>query len=491
VSRQTIVAYDLPERVAAYDADMELMHPNRSKMVHIMSASLLNVSPGVRLLIAMSLAIGWSADNRSLKAACVQDKALKSDDEFDARFTGKTLRFDYFHTGTATEEHISVDELRLEEDWPGSRRHLADESGLGNYFFEVHDPADDRIVYSRGFDSIFGEWQTTAEASQVWRTFHESQRFPEPKSEMRLTLKRRDSKGEWQPLYSGNFLPKGADVNRAPVRPSGELWSVFENGEPSKKLDLLVLGDGYTAADKKKFHDDVSRLTGVLFDVEPFRTRKSDFNVWAIDVAANESGISDPRRGLWRDSPLGFRSNAFAIDRYALSMDNKAIRNVAGAAPYDFLAIITNIRKHAGGGIYQLWANAPADSPTAPYVFVHELGHSIAGLEDEYYNAEVAYQITDPVVEPWRPNVTALLNPDQLKWKDLVEAGTPIPTPWTESEADRLKYVGKTGAFEGAGYRAKGLYRSELDCIMFSQKRSAFCRVCARAVEQVIRAYSE
>jgi hypothetical protein len=279
-------------------------------------------------------------------------------------------------------------------------------------------------------------------------------------------------------------------VNRAALRHSGEVWSVFQNGDPSKKLDLLVLGDGYSAADLKKFHNDVTRLTGALFDVDPFRSRKADFNVWAIDIAAPEPGISDPRRALWRDSPLGFRSNAFGIDRYALSFENKAIRNAAVAAPYDFLAIITNIRKHAGGGIYQLWANAPADSPTSSYVFIHELGHSIAGLEDEYYNSEVAYQLSEPVVEPWRPNVTALLDPRQLKWKEFVDEGTPIPTPWTQAE-DRAKYAGKTGAFEGAGYRAKGLYRSELDCIMFSQSRRSFCRVCARAAENVIQLYSE
>src|SRR6185503_4218661 len=107
--------------------------------------------------------------------------------------------------GTATEEHISVDELRLEGDWPGSRRHVLDVSGVGNYLFEVLDATGDRSLYSRGFDSIFGEWQTTAEASQVWGTFHESQRFPEPKAEVKLTLKRRNPKGDWELLYSGNF----------------------------------------------------------------------------------------------------------------------------------------------------------------------------------------------------------------------------------------------------------------------------------------------
>jgi hypothetical protein len=446
-------------------------------------------------------------------------------DDFATSFTGKTLRFDYFHSGIATEEHISLDEFRLEGDWPGSRVRLVDDSGLGNYSVEVVDPANDRVLYSRGFDSIFGEWQTTAEAAQAWRTFHESQRIPEPARDMRVLLKRRGADGKWSEIYSGTLRLKGPDVNRAPLRAAGTVWSVFQNGEPSAKVDLLILGDGYSAEETKKFHDDATRLSGVLFDTEPFRSRRGDFNVWALDLPAPASGISDPRRNIWRNSPLGFRSNAFGIDRYALSMDNRSIREAAALAPYDALIAITNTRKHAGGGIYNLWANAPADSPTAPYVFVHELGHSFAGLEDEYYSAEVAYIVPDHPTEPWRPNVTALLDPKQLKWRDLVDPATPIPTPWNQVEYDRVsstfqgqvrklegqgaeseeiqkeysklrrnageilaseKFVGKTGAFQGAGYQAKGLYRPEVDCIMFSHNRGAFCRVCSRAIERAI-----
>jgi hypothetical protein len=452
-------------------------------------------------------------------------------DSFDARFTGKTLRFDYFHSGTANEEHISLDELRAEADWPGSRTRLVDELGLGYYFFEVIDSENGHVIYSRGFDSIFGEWQTTAEAATAWRTFHESQRFPEPRGEVRLVLKRRAAGGEFREIYAASFRPTGSGVNRSPTQERGQAWTVFENGAPAEKLDLLILGDGYTAGDQEKFHGDVERLVGILFETEPFRTRRGDFNVRALAAPASESGISDPRRGLWRDSPLGFRSNAFGIDRYALSYENEAIREVAAAAPYDALAVITNTKKHCGGGIYNLWANAPADSVTARYVFVHELGHSLAGLEDEYYNAEVAYLKPDgPPVEPWRPNVTALHDPAKLKWRDLVDADTPIPTPWNQAEYDRLgkthlgrvrelesrgaaaaeinelysnlkksagpllaneKYAGRSGAFEGAGYQAKGLYRSEVDCIMFSQNRPEFCRVCAGAIERVIQTYSE
>lgn len=460
-----------------------------------------------------------------------RDATRSESDGFEARFTGKTLRFDYFHSGTAKEEHISLDELRAEGEWPGSRTRMVDELGLGNYSFEAVDPKDDRVVYSRGFDSIFGEWQTTAEATTARRTFHESQRFPEPRGEVRLVLKRRGIDGDFREIYAADFRPSGPGVNRSPVQSRGQPWVVFESGEPANKVDLLVLGDGFTADERDKFHDDVQRLTGILFDTEPFRSHKGDFNVRALDIAAPTSGISDPRRGLWRDSPLGFRSNAFGIDRYALSYANRAIREAAAAAPYDALAVITNTRKHTGGGIHNLWANAPADSPTAAYVFVHEIGHSLAGLEDEYYNAEVAYLKSDsPAVEPWRPNVTALLDPAKLKWRDLVEHDTPLPTPWNQAGYDRLskshqgkvrdlesrsaaaaeinelysnlirnagpllaneKHAGKTGAFEGAGYQAKGLYRPEVDCIMFSQNRKEFCRVCARAIEQAIKTYAE
>jgi hypothetical protein len=439
--------------------------------------------------------------------------------------TGKTLRFDYFHSGTAKEEHFSLDEVRREGDWAGTRKKLIDSLRLGEYLFEVLDPKSEQPLYSRGFDSIFGEWQTTAEASAgTWRTFHESQRFPEPDREVRLILKRRNEGGPYRMLYSSLFHPK--DANRSPLAPVAQPWTVFQHGEPAEKLDLLVLGDGYTAAERPKFEASVRRLASILFDTEPFKSRKESFNVWGLQPDARESGIADPRRGQWRDSPLGFRSNAFGIDRYALSYTNRAIREVAALCPYDAMIVVCNTSKHAGGGIYNLWANAPADSPTAAYVFVHELGHSLAGLADEYYSAEVAYQYPDgEPVEPERPNVTAVRDRDKLKWRDLVEPDTPIPTPWDQKKYDAVSgarqtglrkleshqakseeiqrvysdlktntkkllaeepFAGKTGAFEGAHYRAKGLFRPEVDCLMFSQNRNQFCRVCVRAIECAI-----
>lgn len=450
---------------------------------------------------------------------------------FDDHFTGRTMRFDYYHSGVAGSEEISLDKFRLEGPWPGSRTRLLDDTNMGKYLFEVVDSATNRTIYSRGFASIYGEWETTGEASdEIRRTFHESQRFPETSKPCQVTLKKRADDGSFREIYSTVFDPASRFVDRSPLKSDGEVWAVFENGEPAQKVDVLVLGDGYTSSQLPKYRADVKRLVGALFATEPFHSRQSDFNVWAIDVPSQDSGISNPRGESWKNTSLGLSFNAFDTDRYVLTMENEALREIAGQAPYDALIIIFNNRKYGGGGIFNLWATCSADTKPAEYVFVHEFGHSFGGLADEYYTSQVAYEnFVSPGVEPWEPNITALLDPEHLKWKDLVEDGIPIPTPWEQDgydkasheyqrkRAEALKnavgdeaveklfdqvsnetgpmlqretYAGKIGAFEGAGYQAKGLYRPAVDCIMFTRNPKDFCKVCSRGIERVIDLYS-
>jgi hypothetical protein len=463
------------------------------------------------------------------RAESVEDARPKGD--FDALFTGKTLRFDWFHSGTATEEHVSPDRFHLEGDWPGSRIHLVDDTNLDKYRLRVVDPANAETVWSRGFSSIYGEWETTGEAKQGWRTFHESQRFPEPRGPARLVLEKRGEDGAFHEIHATAFDPSSRFVDRSATSSRGEVLTIFENGDPARKVDLLVLADGYTAAEKDKFRGDAARLVGVMFDTEPYRTHKGDFNVRALFLPGAESGISNPRKGVWRDAPLGCSFNAFDTDRYVLTFANEKLREAAAQAPYDALIIVFNDRKYGGGGIFNLWATCAADSEQAPYVFVHEFGHSFAGLADEYYSSQVAYEQFNPKgIEPSEPNVTALLDPASLKWKDLVLVDTPLPTPWDQAGYDRIdldyqakrkkmidekaseeatealmrevgrttgprlsseKFAGRVGAFEGALYEAKGLYRPEVDCIMFTRNPKTFCRVCARAIERVIASYAE
>jgi hypothetical protein len=437
------------------------------------------------------------------------------------------MRLDYFHAGTAIEERFSLDGLALEGPWPGRLDRAIDETNLGKYLFEVRDRATSRLLYSRGFASVYGEWETTAEAKQAPRTFHESLRFPAPDGPAKVTLKKRDRQNAFSEAWSVGIDPAGPEVDRAAPPANARLWAVMKNGEPCDKVDILLLGDGYTVAEMEKWHRDARRLTETLFATSPFKENRGLFNVWALDTPAQESGVSRPSDSVYRHSPIRAAYDAFGSERYVLALDNKRMREIAAAAPYEFVEIVVNDRKYGGGGIHNLYATVAADNATTPYIFVHEFGHHFAGLADEYYTSDVAYESPTGRPEPWEPNVTA--DPQAAKWKELVEPGTPLPTPWAkeafeehqqqvqarrheirakklpESEMEALfraelartiqllarpPYGGKVGAFEGAMYEARGYYRAQSDCIMFTRNTAGFCAVCRRAIERVIQMYA-
>ncbi|MGH9324063.1 MAG: IgA Peptidase M64, partial [Vicinamibacteria bacterium] len=440
-----------------------------------------------------------------------------------------TLRLDYYHTGNAAEELFSLDGVVIEPlPWPGSAAQSVDDTNLGKYRFEVIDRSTNRVVFSRGFASIYGEWETTAEAQNVNRTFHESLRFPAPEAPVQVVLKKRDAMNAFREIWSTVVDPADIFVDRSKPEPPGRLIEIEKNGDSASKVDFLILGDGYTESELPKFEADARRLTELLFATEPFRERRRDFNVWALCPPSAESGVSRPSSGVYRRSPLGTTYDAFGSERYVLTFDNRAFRDVASFAPYEFVEIVVNNRTYGGGGILNLYGTVAADSAEAPYVFIHEFAHHFAGLADEYYTSPVAYEPAAIKTEPWEPNVTALLDPEGLKWKDLVRPETPIPTPWRkeefeahareyqkrrariradgrpEEEMEALfrevrqfeeklfeleKYFGKVGAFEGAMYEARGYYRPEVDCIMFTRS-PAFCTVCRRALSRVIDFYT-
>lgn len=441
----------------------------------------------------------------------------------------QTMRLDYFHTGTSKTEVFSVDRIVIEPlPWPGDLSKSIDNTDSGKYFFEVREQKGGRVLYSRGFASIFGEWETTDEAAAMTRTFSESLRFPAPDAPIEVVLKKRGAKNEWIEIWKTAVDPADIFIDRSKVSAPAPLIEIQKMGDPATKVDFVILGDGYTAAESKKFEADARRLTEVLFATSPFKEHRKEFNVWGLCPPAGESGISRPSTGIYRDSPLGATYDAFGSERYVLTFDNHALRKVAQFAPYEFIEVITNTRTYGGGGIFNLYSTVAADNGFANYVFVHEFGHHFAGLADEYYTSSVSYTTPAEVTEPWEPNVTALLDPAKLKWRDLVTPGTPLPTPWNkeafetysleiqkrraqlrkdrrpESEMEALfreelkveqemfgreKHHGQVGAFEGANYAAKGYYRPEIDCIMFS-RTDHFCAVCRRAIERIIKLYS-
>ena len=442
-----------------------------------------------------------------------------------------TMRVDYYHTGNNKEERFSLDRIVVEPlPWAGNPSRPLDDTNRGKYFFEVIDTGSGRIVFSRGFASIYGEWETTAEAQTINRTFSESLRFPAVGKPARVVVKKRDPRNVFQEIWSFAVDPADQFVERGmQLPPVGPIIKINDAGDPSQKLDLLILGDGYTAAERGKFEKDARRLVGALFEISPFRERIKDINIWGLVPPAVQSGISRPSQNIHRRSPLGATYDAFGSERYILTFENRTFRDIASNAPYDVVEILTNTATYGGGGIYGLYSTVAADSAWARYVFIHEFGHHLAGLADEYYTSDVAYLPATDRLEPWEPNATALLDPANLKWRDLVEPGTPLPTPWPkdefeahakeiqaqrrriresnkpEAEMDALfreqmaretkllasgGFAGKVGAFEGANYEARGYFRPQTDCIMFTRDAVPFCAVCQRALSQTIDLYT-
>ena len=441
----------------------------------------------------------------------------------------RTFRVDYFHTGSATEERFALDRLVLEPlPFPGNPDRPVDDLDLGKYLFEVRERGTNRLLYSRGFSSIYGEWETTAEAREATRTFSESLRFPAPAGPVQVIVKKRDRHNAFREVWSLLVDPKDPTVDPSLPPAPAPVVEIHVKRPPERALDLLLLGDGYTAAGCRTFEAQARRLTAALLAVEPFRSRADAIAVRAICPPAAEPGVSRPSTGLHRASPLGATYDAFGSERYVLTFENRRLREVASRAPYDALAILVDGETYGGGGIFGQYATVAAGSLWAPYVFVHELGHHLAGLADEYFTSDTAYLPAERV-EPWEPNVTALLDPAALKWKALATPGVPLPTPWDEegyerrgkafgerrkairarngpeAEMDALflqqkqeetarlgaePHAGQVGAFEGANYAAKGFYRPQVDCVMFSRDDVPFCAVCRSALDRLIDLYA-
>lgn len=441
-----------------------------------------------------------------------------------------TMRVDFTHSGNALKEIFSLDRL-IEEPfpWPGNLDQRIDQLNRGAYFFDVIDPNNDEVFYSHGFSSIFGEWRTTPDAKKEHRSFGESLRFPMPDKPMRIRLYSRNDRNQFSIIWTHDIDPADINVQRAHPPLQSSVVAIRKNGPPKDKVDLLILGDGYTEAERDDFIADARRLSDQLFAVSPFKERASDFNVWALMAASPLSGVARPSSGLHRWTPLGTRYDAFGSERYVLTFDNRAFRDLAQNAPYEFVEILVNNETYGGGGIYGLYSTAAAKSEWAPYLFIHEFGHHFAGLADEYYTSPVSYETgSGDRLEPWEPNVTALHDPAKLKWRDQVEEDTALPTPWPkqayekqqrelqkiraqlrkdnrpESEMNALFHreqssndklfmssenKDRIGAFEGANYESTGYYRSQINCAMFT-RTTTFCKICSDAIEAVIDQYS-
>jgi len=466
--------------------------------------------------------------------------------KFDDHFIDNTMRIDYFHTGDSRQEWVTLDQVYQQGIWAGSRHNLIDNFNNGRYSIKIYDSSSNTLIFSKGFDSYFGEYRTTAEALEgKKRTYHESALIPFPKRKITFTVESRNRENKLQPLFSQVIDPSSVSIIKESLKSGVRVFELVKSGAPHLKVDVAVIAEGYTAGEIEKFEKDLKRFSKVFFDFEPYKSHKDRFNICGVFQASQDSGCDEPRRGIFKNTVLNSTFNSLGSERYLLTEDNKSLRDIAAHVPYDALLIMVNQMRYGGGGIYNLYCTFTVDNQWWEYLFLHEFGHHFAGLADEYYTSSVAFNEFYPRgVEPLEANITALLDPSKVKWKDLLTPGIEVPTPWEKEEFDRMdgayqkvrgeindriaqmkregapaaevqkveeeserlsrehaekvddylaksRFKGMVGAFEGAGYSAQGLYRPMLDCLMFTKGKKPFCKICERAVIRVIKHCSQ
>ncbi len=466
---------------------------------------------------------------------------------FDDYFMDKALRLDFYHVGDAKDEIVTIDHLCQESIWPESRTHLIDPFNYGRYAVKVYDLASNRLIFSHGFDSMFGEYKTTTPAlNGVKRVFERSVRIPYPKRPVLVVIEMRDKKNILHPLFNETVDPADYHIIQEATAAGDFIYEAQKSGDPHGKVDVVFIAEGYTAEDKDKFKADVDRFAGYLFSYEPYKSARSKFNVTGVLRPSPEGAMDEPRQRIFKKTVLNASFNAFDLDRYMLIENDHRLHEIAAQVPYDVIVVLVNSKRYGGGSIGLDYCVTTVDHASSRQVFVHELGHSFAGLADEYYTSDVAYNDFFPKgIEPLEPNITALLDPANVKWKDLLSPGIGVPTEYGKEKIEALQaqrrknreaqaqevgqakqqgqaeaqvkkieakyreadkalakqiedvrkqyaYLNdKVGVFEGAGYASKGLYRSMVYCLMISSPKDEFCLVCQRAIARMIDYFTE
>ena len=406
---------------------------------------------------------------------------------FKKYFTDATLRINYHREGNRQHDTVKVLSHEKIPLWAGSLTQLLDPFDNGDYRVVVKDALTGRELYSRGYNTLFREYRDTPQGADSVATFEEVVRVPWPKHTVDICFLKRGGDRLMHMQYSYRFDPDSA---YAQLRRHSVVFLIPDpvklqySGNPHKKIDVVIVPEGYGPADSLKMMRDFRSFCDYLLGQEPFRSRRGDFNVWGVPRAGQSSGITDPGKGIAVNSLVGASYNTFGSDRYLMTMHLFRLHNAIGITPCDHIIIMANSSTYGGGAIYNFYAMSSLNE-MAFMVLPHELGHSIGGLADEYVDENLSYgDMHTMEQEPVEPNITTLVDFGS-KWQSLVPEGTPVPTPADESIPRNQN--GPLGVYEGAGYHAKGIYRPVMHCMM--RDYAPFCPVCSRRLNEVFDLY--
>lgn len=399
--------------------------------------------------------------------------------QYSDYFTDKACRIDFQLCGNAHQTSVFLDKVKQEPFWGGRRAHLSYDLNLGDFRFRVIDSISNRQIYIDGFSALFHEWQSTEEALKTDKSFEQTIQFPFPKKAVNVIIEKRLNFDQWQELFRYALSPTDKLIHKSAPK-AVPVKIISKTTSPEKAIDIAVIAEGYSANEKNKFYKDAQRLAENLLTHQPFTKYKNRINIYAIAAVSEQSGISLSKNSGWENTAIGSHFYTFYEPRYLTTENTFNLRDLAALVPYDAIYVLANTSTYGGGGIFNFYALTAADNKLAKQVTVHEFGHSFAGLADEYfYDKDVLDGTYDITKEPWEPNITSLVQFDK-KWKNLLSAGTVVPTPVTDETKTKL------GVFEGGGYLKKGMYRPMFDCRMRTNEAPEFCPVCRQAVERMI-----
>jgi len=406
--------------------------------------------------------------------------ALAAQDLLDM---GQTLRADYVFAGDTARQAIYVDELSVSEGWAGRRTHLDSLPLRGNGRITMREAGGGKVLYRTSFSTLFQEWLGTEEATRISRAFENVFLMPMPKVPVDITVELDDFHGKPMAALTHRVQPADILIRRRSAVPAPHKY-LHRGGTPAQCIDVAIVAEGYTEADMPRFYEDAQIAMRSLFAHEPFGRLADRFNIVAVCLPSADSGVSVPREGEWKHTALSSHFDTFYSDRYLTTLRLRQLHDRLEGIPYEHIVILANTDTYGGGGIYNSYTLTTAHHSGFRPVVVHEFGHSFAGLADEYYYDDQYEEMYHPGAEPWEQNLTTLAD-FASKWQDLLPAGTPVPTPPAPASPTKI------GVYEGGGYQSHGVYRAFQDCRMKTNECKAFCPVCQRAIERLIRFYTE
>jgi hypothetical protein len=388
---------------------------------------------------------------------------------FEDYFEDRTLRLDYTFCGDASHQQIYVDELISIPRWYGRRHRLAELPLKGNGDITVRSKADGMVIYRHSFSSLFQEWLSTAESKHVQKSFENVFLVPYPKQPVDITVELRNYHDSVFASMTHTVDPTDILIRKASERLVTPYVTLQQAADTSRCIHVAYVAEGYQQHEMGTFLEDCKIAMESLFSHEPFRQMQDRFNMIAVMSPSAESGVSEPGKGIWRNTALGAHFDTFYSARYLTTLHLKKMNDVLAGTPYEHIIVLVNGERYGGGGIYNSYTLTDAHGPSFRPVVVHEFGHSFGGLGDEY-----PYGDDDPMyfpdTEPWEPNLTTKCDFNG-KWEDLVRDG-------------------KAGLIEGGGYLTKGVWRGFENCRMRTNEEPEFCLVCQQALIRLINFYT-